>query len=138
MGRYLAIDHGSKRIGLALSDPMKIIAKPFRTITYDNLDDFFNILFKIIKEEEVECIILGFPIGMNGQETIQTKQVLEFQKKIKLKINIPILLQDERLSSLSAEKSLIEQKIKTGYNKSEIDKTAAAIFLQQFLDTNRL
>ena len=138
MGRYLAIDHGSKRIGLALSDPMKIIAKPFRTITYDNLDDFFNILFKIIKEEEVECIILGFPIGMNGQETIQTKQVLEFQKKIKLKINIPILLQDERLSSLSAEKSLIEQKVKTGYNKSEIDKTAAAIFLQQFLDTNRL
>ena len=138
MGRYLAIDHGSKRIGLALSDPMKIIAKPFRTITYDNLDDFFNILFKIIKEEEVECIILGFPIGMNGQETIQTKHVLEFQKKIKLKINIPILLQDERLSSLSAEKSLIEQKVKTGYNKSEIDKTAAAIFLQQFLDTNRL
>ena len=117
---------------------MKIIAKPFRTITYDNLDDFFSILFKIIKEEEVECIILGFPIGMNGQETIQTKHVLEFQKKIKLKINIPILLQDERLSSLSAEKSLIEQKIKTGYNKSEIDKTAAAIFLQQFLDTNRL
>ena len=138
MGRYLAIDHGSKRIGLALSDPMKIIAKPFRTITYDNLDDFFSILFKIIKEEEVECIILGFPIGMNGQETIQTKHVLEFQKKIKLKINIPVLLQDERLSSLSAEKSLIEQKIKTGYNKSEIDKTAAAIFLQQFLDTNRL
>jgi putative Holliday junction resolvase len=138
MGRYLAIDHGSKRIGLALSDPMKIIAKPFRTITYDNLDDFFSILFKIIKEEEVECIILGFPIGMNGQETIQTKHVLEFQKKIKLKINIPILLQDERLSSLSAEKSLIEQKVKTGYNKSEIDKTAAAIFLQQFLDTNRL
>ena len=138
MGRYLAIDHGSKRIGLALSDPMKIIAKPFRTITYDSLDDFFSILFKIIKEEEVESIILGFPIGMNGQETIQTKHVLEFQKKIKLKINIPILLQDERLSSLSAEKSLIEQKIKTGYNKSQIDKTAAAIFLQQFLDTNRL
>ena len=60
MGRYLAIDHGSKRIGLALSDPMKIIAKPLRTITYDNLDDFFSILLKIIKEELVECIILGF------------------------------------------------------------------------------
>ena len=138
MGRYLAIDHGSKRMGLALSDPMKIIAKPFRTIIYDNLDDFFNILLKIIKEEVVECIILGFPIGMKGQETIQTKHVLEFQKKLQLIINIPILLQDERLSSLSAEKSLIEQKIKTGYNKSQIDKTAAAIFLQQFLDTNRL
>ena len=138
MSRYLAIDHGSKRIGLALSDPMKIIAKPYRTITYNNLKTLFNLLIKIIKEEEVECIILGFPIGMKGQETSQTKDVLEFNEKLKLKIQIPIILQDERLSSLSAEKSLIQQKVKTGHNKSHIDKTAAAIFLQQYLDTNCL
>ena len=138
MSRYLAIDHGSKRIGLALSDPMRIIAKPFKTITYSNLDDLFSMLIKIIKEEEVECIVLGFPLGMKGQETIQTKHVLEFKKKLEFKIQIPILLQDERLSSLSAEKSLIQQKVKTGHNKDHIDKTAAAIFLQQFLDTNRL
>jgi putative Holliday junction resolvase len=75
---------------------------------------------------------------MKGQKTIQTKNVIEFNKKLKLKIKIPIVFQDERLSSLSAEKSLIEQKIKTGYNKSKIDETAAAIFLQQFLDTKRL
>ena len=85
----------------------------------------------------MECIVLGFPLGMKGQETIQTKHVLEFKKKLKFKIEIPILLQDERLSSLSAEKSLIQQKVKTGHNKGHIDKTAAAIFLQQFLDTNR-
>ena len=138
MSRYLAIDHGSKRIGLALSDPMKIIAKPYRTITYKNLKTLFNLLIEIIKEEDVECIILGIPIGMKGQETSQTKDVLEFNEKLKLKIQIPIILQDERLSSLSAEKSLIQQKVKTGHNKSLIDKTAAAIFLQQYLDTNRL
>jgi len=138
MGRYLAIDHGIKRIGLALSDPMKIIAKPFKTIHYTNLDDFIKTLTDIIEKEEVECIILGYPIGMKGQKTIQTKNVIEFNKKLKLKIKIPIVFQDERLSSLSAEKSLIEQKIKTGYNKSKIDETAAAIFLQQFLDTKRL
>ena len=138
MGRYLAIDHGLKRIGLALSDPMKIIAKPFKTIQYSNLDDFFKSLTVIIEEKEVECIVLGYPIGMKGQETIQTKNVLEFNEKLKLKIKIPIVFQDERLSSLSAEKSLIEQKIKTGFNKSKIDETAAAIFLQQFLDTKRL
>ena len=112
MGRYLAIDHGLKRIGLALSDPMKIIAKPFKTIQYRNLDDFFKTLTVIIEEKEVECIVLGYPIGMKGQETIQTKNVLEFNEKLKLKIKIPIVFQDERLSSLSAEKSLIEQKIK--------------------------
>ena len=138
MGRYLAIDHGSKRIGLAISDPMKIIAKPFKTITYNNLDEFFTLLIKILEEKDVECIVLGLPIGMKGQETLQTKNVLEFQKKLKLKIKIPVFLQDERLSSLSAKKSLIQQKIKTGHNKSKIDETAAAIFLQQFLDTNRL
>ena len=138
MGRYLAIDHGSKRIGLAISDPMKIIAKPFKTITYNNLDEFFTLFIKILEEKDVECIILGLPIGMKGQETLQTKNVLEFQKKLKLKIKIPVFLQDERLSSLSAKKSLIQQKIKTGHNKSKIDETAAAIFLQQFLDTNRL
>ncbi|MFL3025303.1 MAG: Holliday junction resolvase RuvX [Candidatus Neomarinimicrobiota bacterium] len=138
MSRYLAIDHGSKRIGLALSDPMKIIAKPYRTITYNNLVDLFILLKEIIKEEDVECIILGLPLGMKGQETSQTKRVLEFKEKLKLKIKVPIMLQDERLSSLSAEKSLIQQKIKTGHNKSHIDKTAAAIFLQQYLDTNCL
>jgi putative Holliday junction resolvase len=138
MGRYLAIDHGSKRIGLALSDPMKIIAKPYKTITYKSLDTFFRLLIDIIEEELVECIVLGYPLGMKGQETIQTKQVLEFQKQLKPKIKIPILLQDERLSSLSAEKALILQKVKTGHNKGHIDKTAAAIFLQQFLDTNSL
>ena len=138
MSRYLGIDHGSKRIGLALSDPMKIIAKPYKTITYNNLADLFNLIKEIINEEDVESIILGLPLGMMGQETTQTKHVLEFKEQLKLHIQIPIILQDERLSSLSAEKSLIEQKVKTGHNKSHIDKTAAAIFLQQFLDTNRL
>ena len=137
MGRYLAIDHGSKRVGLALSDPMKIIAKPYKTINYNNLVDLFKMLMEVIKQQDVECIILGLPLGMKGQETSQTKDVLEFNEKLKLKIQIPIILQDERLSSLSAEKSLIQQKVKTGYNKSHIDKTAAAIFLQQFLDTKR-
>ena len=137
MSRYLAIDHGSKRVGLALSDPMKIIAKPYKTITYSKLDELIILLIKIIEEEDVKSIVLGLPLGMKGQETTQTKHVLEFKEKLKLKIQIPIILQDERLSSLSAEKSLIQQKVKTGYNKSHIDKTAAAIFLQQFLDTKR-
>ena len=137
MSRYLAIDHGSKRVGLALSDPMKIIAKPYKTISYSNLVDLFNLLIKIIDKEDVECIVLGLPIGMKGQETTQTKLVLDFKEKLKLNIKIPIILQDERLSSLSAEKSLIQQNVKTGHNKNHIDKTAAAIFLQQFLDTKR-
>jgi len=137
MGRYLAIDHGVKRVGLALSDPMKIIAKPLKTITYKKSSDLFNELIKVINQEEVESIILGFPKGMKGQETMQTKIVLSFYEELKTKVEIPIVLQDERLSSLSAKKSLIQQNIKTGHNKSLIDETAAAIFLQHYLDINR-
>jgi len=137
MGRFLAIDHGNKRVGLALSDPMKIIAKPFRTLTFTDASELLNSLRDIIVSESVEQIILGLPRGMKGQETVQTKVVLAFAEQLKSALDIPIELIDERLSSVSAEKALIQQEVKTGHNKGRIDETAAAIFLQQYLDQTR-
>ena len=136
MGRFLAIDFGEKRVGLALSDPMKIIAKPFKTIFYSNQNDLINKISLIIKDEKIEKIILGLPKGLKGNNTSQTNIVIEFYKYIKDKIDTPIVMEDERLSSVSAKKSLILQNIKTGHNKELIDKTAAAIFLQLYLDEN--
>jgi len=136
MGRFLAIDFGEKRIGLALSDPMKIIAKPFKTIFYSNQNDLINKIALIIKDEKIEKIILGLPKGLKGNNTSQTNIVIEFYKYIKDKIDTPIVMEDERLSSVSAKKSLILQNIKTGHNKTLIDETAAAIFLQLYLDKN--
>lgn len=137
MGRFLAIDHGNKRVGLALSDPMKIIAKPFRTLTFTDASELLNSLRDIIESESVEQIILGLPRGMKGQDTAQTKMVLAFAEQLKSALDIPIELIDERLSSVSAEKALIQQEVKTGHNKGRIDETAAAIFLQQYLDQTR-
>ena len=136
MGRFLAIDFGEKRIGLALSDPMKIIAKPFKTIFYSNQNDLINKIALIIKDEKIEKIILGLPKGLKGNNTSQTNIVIEFYNYIKDKIDTPIVMEDERLSSVSAKKSLILQNIKTGHNKTLIDETAAAIFLQLYLDKN--
>lgn len=136
MGRFLAIDFGEKRIGLALSDPMKIIAKPFKTIFYSNQNDLINKIALIIKDEKIEKIILGLPKGLKGNNTSQTNIVIEFYNYIKDKIDTPIVMEDERLSSVSAKKSLILQDIKTGHNKALIDETAAAIFLQLYLDKN--
>jgi len=136
MGRFLAIDFGEKRIGLALSDPMKIIAKPFKTIFYSNQNDLINKIALIIKDEKIEKIILGLPKGLKGNNTSQTNIVIEFYNYIKNKIDTPIVMEDERLSSVSAKKSLILQDIKTGHNKTLIDETAAAIFLQLYLDKN--
>ena len=134
MGRFLGIDHGNKRVGLALSDPMKIIAKPFKTLTYSNSADLMNALKDIIESESVERIVLGLPKGMKGQDTVQTEVVMNFADQLKAQLDIPIQLIDERLSSVSAEKALIQQEVKTGYNKGRIDQTAAAIFLQQYLE----
>ena len=134
MGRVLGVDYGSSRVGLALSDPQKIIASPLHTLINNGNDRLKKKLLEVIKKKNVECIVIGLPIGLKGQETSQTKIVREFAEEIRC-LALPIYFQEERLSSLSAKKSLIEQNVKTGHNKSFIDSTAAAIFLQQFLDS---
>ena len=137
MGRILGIDYGDSRIGLALSDPLKIIASPFRTISNKGDEWVIRDLKAIISEKEIESFVVGLPLSLKGQDTHQTKKVRVFTQSITI-FNIPIHLQDERLSSISAKKSLIQQNIKTGHNKHMIDESAAAIFLQQFLDLIRV
>ena len=133
MSRSIGIDLGSKRVGLALSDNMSMIASPYKTLTFKNEKDLLDQLRSIIVDCKVNTIVLGLPLNMSGEDSAQTKKVREFKSALSI-FNLPIKLEDERLSSVSAKKSLILQDIKTGYNKSEIDKRAAAIILQQFLD----
>ncbi|MCS5646964.1 MAG: Holliday junction resolvase RuvX [Candidatus Marinimicrobia bacterium] len=133
MGRVLGIDYGDSRIGLAMSDPLKIIASPFKTIRNEGNEKCLQVFQSLIKEKDVEAIVVGLPIGLKGQETVQTKKVREFANLL-YALKLPIHLEDERLSSVSAEKSMIQQSIKTGHNKGLIDQRAAAIILQQFLD----
>lgn len=133
MGRCIGIDLGTKRVGLALSDSLNIIASPFKTLAFIDNNDLVAKLSKIINNNNVKTIILGLPLNMSGVDTEQTKKVRRFKDSL-TKLNIPILFEDERLSSVSAKKSLVMQNVKTGHNKAEIDKTAAAIILQQFLD----
>ena len=133
MGRILGIDYGDSRIGLAMSDRLKIIASPFKTIRNEGNENCLQVFQSLIKEKDVETIVVGLPMGLKGQETVQTKKVREFSDLL-YTLKLPIHLEDERLSSVSAEKSMIQQNIKTGHNKGLIDQRAAAIILQQFLD----
>jgi len=135
MGRSLGIDFGEKRVGLALSDRSNLIASPFKTINYINENDLVNQLKKIVIENNIENFVLGLPINMKGEDTAQTKIVRKFKESLS-SLDLPIIYEDERLSSVSAKNSLMLQNIKTGHNKPEIDKTAAAIILQQYLDKN--
>ena len=136
MKRILCLDYGEKRIGLALSDPLKIIAYPYKTIINYGLNKLKYQIKKIIVNETIESIVIGLPIGLNGKDTIQTQKVREFRIQM-LDLDLPIYLEDERLSSLAAAKSMKMEKIKTGFNKGMIDKRAAAIILQQFLDKKK-
>ena len=136
MKRILGLDHGDRRIGLALSDPLQIIAKPFETIDLKFSKNIFDLLNSIIKEQNVEKIIVGYPITLKNKFSIQTKKVLKFVELLKKNVQIEVKLYDERLTSQIAQKSLIMQEVKTGHNKEDVDKTAAAVFLQNYLDEN--
>ena len=135
MGQILGVDYGERRIGLAISDQTKTIAFPYMVIENESLNFIIDFLKKLCIEEEIESLVIGLPLALSGKDTLQTEKVREFSRNIKI-LGLPVFLQDERLSSLSAKKSLIKEKIKTGHNKEKIDERAAAIFLQQFLDMN--
>ncbi len=134
MSRILALDHGDKKIGVAISDPMKIIAKPLKIIINSNNNKVLDELKKLIVELNIEMILVGMPVTMKNNPSKQTVKVIEFIDYLKNHLSIQIKSYDERLTSKMATKSLIMQGIKTGHNKHEIDKTSAAIFLQNYLD----
>jgi putative Holliday junction resolvase len=133
MGRSLGIDFGSKRVGLALSDRSNLIASPYKTLIYVSEKELISQISLIISENDITIVVLGLPINMKGKDTIQTNKVRNFKDSLSI-LGFPIIYEDERLSSISAKNSLILQNVKTGHNKGAIDRTAAAIILQQYLD----
>ena len=133
VGRLLGVDHGDRRIGLALSDPIPMIASPLQPITINTSQDAIDAILVIVKEYDVVLVVVGLPLGMKGQETAQTKHVKKFADEL-TKNGIKVALQDERLTSVSAKRSILEQQKKASKNKGLVDQIAAAILLQQYID----
>ncbi len=132
--RILAIDFGEKRIGLALSDPLKIFAYPYKTLNNDK--DFWDKLLKIINEELVEKIILGYPLKESGGKSSSTIKVEAFKEILSAKISLPVILINEIYTSSLAQEKILEsvnKKMKRR-DKGLIDRNAAAIILQEYLD----
>tara|TARA_Y100001968_G_C19447162_1_gene766069 strand:+ start:3098 stop:3508 length:411 start_codon:yes stop_codon:yes gene_type:complete len=136
MKKILGIDYGERRIGIAISDSLKIIASPLlvldRKKNYNYLDDIKNLII----EHDIGLIVVGLPLTLKGTISIQTEKTQDFIKELDLIVDVPIKTIDERLTSLEAEKILIQKGIKTGHNKSQIDQVSAIIILQEYLDTN--
>ena len=132
MGRYLGIDYGTVRIGLALTDPMKIISSGFKTIPGGAVEQVLELLRAVIKENDVEKIILGYPEGLDGQKTAKTLEVESFAEKLKV-LGLPIDFWDESFTSVRAQNILKSMGKKTGHNKEKIDEIAAALMLEDYL-----
>lgn len=135
MGRILSIDYGEKRVGLALSDELKITAQPLDIIINDDIKSTVEKIVSIVSEKNVEEIILGLPKNLKGEKGKQAEVVENFKIKLEEQANVPVILQDERFTSVEAVKMLSKGGVKTGKNKGKIDKIAASILLQTYLDS---
>ncbi|MBN2781210.1 MAG: Holliday junction resolvase RuvX [Candidatus Marinimicrobia bacterium] len=135
MGRILAVDFGNRRIGVAVSDPLQIIATPLETLTITSLKDGVSRLAALCGEIGPEAVIMGYPLGTSGNKTEQTIIVDEVIEALSARTDIPIIKWDERYTSVEAEQILRQQGIKTRDNKGIIDQLAARIMLQEFLDS---
>jgi putative Holliday junction resolvase len=135
LSRILAIDFGSVRIGLAVSDPMKIIATGLRTIP-NNARSIDEIL-TVITEYGISEIIVGNPLLLSGKESKTSVDVNAFVRLLSDRTSIPIALIDERFTSVMAQKTMMSMgvKKKQRQNKARIDEIASAILLQGYLDS---
>lgn len=132
--RILAIDHGSKRIGIAVSDELKMIAQPLEYILAEPADKFMVRLQELIRHKEVELILVGMPRNMDGSYGPAAQKVQEFVAVLKGLVGVPIKTWDERLTSAQANRVLIQGNVRRDKRKEKVDAMAAAILLQSYLD----
>ena len=134
--KYLAIDYGTKRTGLAICDAAETIASPLTVI--HGRRDLLKKIADIAEKEDVEAVVLGLPLNMDGSRGTQAELVLEFAGQLKKYLDIPIHFQDERLSSFGAERKLATAGLTRAKAKKRLDAVAAAEILQAFLDNKHI
>ena len=133
--RILGIDHGTKRIGLAISDELAMIAQPLEFVPAEPFSNFLERLREIIRQKEVELLLVGMPRNMDGSYGPAALKAQEFVAVLQNSVTVPVKTWDERLTSAQANRFLIEANVRRNKRKEKVDKTAAAILLQSYLDS---
>lgn len=136
--RIMGLDYGSKTVGVAISDPLGITAQGIETIERKEENKLRQTLARIealVKEYEVEKIVLGFPKNMNNTIGERAEKSLELKEKLERRIGIPVIMWDERLTTVEAERTLMESKVRRENRKKYVDKIAAVFILQGYLDS---
>ena len=132
--RIMALDVGSRTIGIACSDALLMTAQGIETIRRTSLENDFNRLRELISEYEVHELVVGMPKNMNGTKGDRAEKTEEFVEKMKAVIDVPVTFWDERLSTVMAERQLIAADVSRKKRKGVIDKMAAVVILQGYLD----
>jgi putative holliday junction resolvase len=132
--RVLAIDFGLKRVGIALSDPLKIFSYPFMTIPYNH--EFLQNLMIVVKENNVSKIILGYPVTSRGEKTPLSDEIMKLKESMEKKLNLEVILWDERFTSEMAKQKVLESVTKKSKRRDKglLDQNSAAIMLQEYLN----
>ncbi|MHC4842238.1 MAG: Holliday junction resolvase RuvX [Planctomycetota bacterium] len=134
--RYLAIDYGNRRTGLAVCDPSETIVSPLTV--YETNKNLIQKIQELIEKEDIKSIVLGLPLNMDNTKGPQANRTIGFSKELQTKIEIPIHFQDERLSSFTAREMMAEAELTKKKKKKRMDAVAAAQILEAFLEKKRL
>ncbi len=133
--RYLAIDYGTKRSGLALCDPSETIVSPLSVI--EDRKNLVEKILKIIASENIEAVVFGLPLNMDGTTGPQAKMTMQFAEELKKRTDVPVYFQDERLSSFVAEEKLAPADFTRKKKARRLDAIAAAQILEVFLEQKK-
>ena len=131
---YLGLDLGSKTLGLAISDRTSTIATSLDVIRYETKEELFSKLEDVVINKNVDIFVLGNPLNLDGSLSKRSEETLEFKSELESRFNKEVIMQDERLSTVEAERILISNDTKRKNRKKVIDKIAATIILQGYLD----
>lgn len=137
--KYLGFDLGTKTLGISISDKTKTIASTYTTLRFDekDYDSILETIKEIVEKENISKIILGLPKNMNNSLGFRSIETLEFKEKIEKYLNIEVVLQDERLSTIEANHYMLEADISRKKRKQKKDELAANIILQTYLDKEK-
>jgi len=134
MMRVLALDIGERRIGVAISDPSQTLARSLKVIQRGSRGDDFAAVARLVEEYEVEKVVVGHPQSLDGMAHAQAERVERYAADLAKVLTVPVLLWDERFSTLSAERLMREAGLKAERRREKVDAVAAAVILQDYLD----
>lgn len=132
--RIMALDFGEKNIGVALSDPLGVTASGLVTLKRESIKKDLLAIHTLVEDYRVEQVIMGLPLNMDGSKGPAAREAEAFARRLKGRVRVPVLMWDERLSTAAAERSLLEGDVSRRDRGRVIDRVAAAIFLQSYLD----